>query len=63
MRKLGQEQKRKKEVQARRREEKQTRASVFFFPLPSPPLLTVLFSLVQGFLDAGILTARVLSQG
>ena len=65
MRKLGQEQKRKKEVQARRREEKQTQASVFFFPLPSPPLplLTVLFSLVQGFLDAGILTARVLSQG
>ena len=65
VRKLGQEQKRKKEVQARRREEKQTRASVFFFPLPSPPLplLTVLFSLVQGFLDAGILTARVLSQG
>ena len=37
MRKLGQEQKRKKEVQARKREEKQTRASVFFFPLSSPP--------------------------
>ena len=37
MRKSGQEQNRKKEVQVRRREEKQTRASVFFFPLPSPP--------------------------
>lgn len=36
MRKFGQEQKRKKEVQASRRGEKQTRASVFFFPLPSP---------------------------
>ena len=34
----------------------------FLFP-PPLPLLTVLFSLVQGFLDAGILTARVLSQG
>ena len=37
MRKLGQEKKRKKEVQARRRAEKQMWASVFFFPLPSPP--------------------------
>ena len=57
MRKLGQEQKRKKEVQARRREEKQMRASVFFFPLPSPfsqyCFLLSRGSQMQGFLRPG----------
>ena len=41
MRKLGQEQKRKKEVQARRREEKQMREVFSFSPSPPPSHSTV----------------------